>query len=115
MLMKTIRIVLTAIFCVFAAIGLGSVLMGRISPFSLVIVLLYLSVAAALNNKGGKPARVVAFFVSILLATCGLFSLAMYVSTFFGQAYDSVTPVALAVIGTTGILTFWTLKKGNIK
>ncbi|QBY05905.1 hypothetical protein E2K93_16725 [Thalassotalea sp. HSM 43] len=103
--MKVLNILLTALFCIFAALGLASIILGKLSPYALVIVVLYLGTAAALNNKGGKLALVLCYICVGLFIACGLLALTMFMSTFFGHEYDAISPVVFALFGIIGVLT----------
>ncbi len=85
--------------------------MGKIPFYSLIIAIAYLSVAAALNKKGGIVTRIISYIVSGVFMVCGLLFLALIVSTFFNNAYDYLTPTVLAIFGVVGISTFICLRK----
>ncbi|MEW6983022.1 hypothetical protein AAD001_10280 [Colwelliaceae bacterium 6471] len=106
-----LSIVLTAFFCLFAAIGLGAFLMGKIPLYSLIIVVAYICVAAALNRKGGSIIRIIAYIVSFIFMGCGLLFIALVVSLFFNNAYDYITPIVLATFGIVGTSTFICFRK----
>ena len=109
--MKFLRIILTAFYSIFATFGIASIVMGNASPFASIVVLAYIAVAAALNLKGGKFVRWVAYGLSVLFIVLGILSLAMFVSTLFGQEFDRVFLYVFAVFGVLGLSTFISLKK----
>ncbi|WP_100658803.1 hypothetical protein [Alteromonas flava] len=109
--MKFLRIVLTGLYCVFAAAGVASIATGTVSPFAAIFVLAYATVAAALNLKGGKIARWIAYGLSVLFIVFGILSLVMFLFSLFGQEIDKLLPYVLAVFGLLGIGTFVSLKK----
>jgi hypothetical protein len=102
---------LTAFFFIFAAIGLAFFLMGELPFYSLLIVVAFLAVIAALYRKGGNLTRVIAFIVSGIFIGFGLLFIALIISTFFNQEYDNITAVVLAILGLVGISTFSCLRK----
>ncbi|MBF7074573.1 hypothetical protein ISG33_14300 [Glaciecola sp. MH2013] len=109
--MKFLRAVLSGLYCIFAAIGVASIVMGSAPPFAAIFVVAYVTVAAALNLKGGKVARWVAYGLSVLFMVLGLLSLAMFVSSFFGQEFDNLLLYVLVVFGIVGFGTFISLKE----
>lgn len=109
--MKFLRIVLTGLYCIFAVAGIASIATGRASPFAIIFVIVYLTVAAALNLKGGNVARWVAYGFSVLFMAFGFLSLVMIASSFFGQEFDRLLPYVFAVFGIVGFTTFISLKR----
>lgn len=89
--------------------------MGTVSPYAIFMVFAYLAVAAALNGKGGKLTRWIAFGLSGVFVSLGILSFAMFVSTFLGHEYDRLSPVLLAIFGVLGLITFWGLKNTHWK
>ena len=109
--MKTVNFVLSVIYALFAAIGLGLIVMGKVSPWAALVALAYASVAAALRQKGGLPLKVLAYLISVLFMLFGVGAIWMFISTFFGHAYDSVSPVVLTLFGLLGLATLLNLRK----
>ncbi len=109
-----LRLVLTAFFSLLAAIGLGAFLMGKVPFYSLIIVGAYICVVAALNTKGNRLVRIIAYIVSVKFMAFGLLFIALVVSLFFNNAYDHITPIVLATFGIVGTSTFICLRKTTV-
>ena len=52
--MRTLRIILTAIFSIFSAVGVATVILGKAPISALIVPLAYIATTMALYNKGGK-------------------------------------------------------------
>lgn len=112
--MKVIRDCLVAVFSFLAVFKCWLVISVPLPVYFSVLPLLSLTVIAALFHKGGKVIRFVALAFCCLLAFCGMLFIAMVISTFFGQEYDSVSPFLLAVLSIVGGLAFVCLKRQKI-
>ena len=72
--MKAVRVILTALFTLAVGAGLYLMATGKVSIFGLALILAYIAIAAALNQKGGMLAKVIAYIIG------GVFSLLLLIS-----------------------------------
>ena len=113
--MKLSKYLLSALFAMMAGIGLVKVFMGELSPVATVFCLGYLCMVAALNQRGGKPAIYISYFIAGFLSLLLVGAIGLAVIPLFGQGFETVTFFACLVLGAIGLLTIFTIKSQNAK
>lgn len=108
--MQPIRVILTALFSIFSALGIATVFMGKVPVSSLVIALAYIATAMALNGKGGKLSKYIAYFTCFILSLGCLGAIYTLSQPLFGEAFEPLLFGSTLVIGLIGVLTIRQLK-----
>jgi predicted membrane channel-forming protein YqfA (hemolysin III family) len=109
--MQPIRVMLTAIFSIFSALGIATVLMGKAPVSALIIVFAYLATAVALNGKGGKPSKYLAFFTCFVLSLGCIGAIYALSQPLLGEKFEPLLFSSALVIGLIGLVTIKQLKK----
>ena len=109
--MKALRITLTSLYALFAAIGIGLLFTEKASLGSLIITALYIAVALALNNKGGKVTKYLSYFTAGLLTLVILGSFYAAIAPLIGERFDIKLLVITFIIGVIGMSTLYVLIK----
>jgi len=108
--MSVIRVILTAIFSIFSAVGIATVILGK-APFSaLIISAAYILTAMALNDKGGKLIKYVGYVTGFLLGLGILISLYALVMPLLGSKFEPLLFTSSLVIGLVGMATIVQVK-----
>ncbi|MDO6721595.1 hypothetical protein Q4575_19505 [Psychrosphaera sp. 1_MG-2023] len=109
--MRKIRIVLTAIFSIFSAVGIATVLLGKAPATSLIVALAYIVTTMALYDKGGKPSKFVAYFTGCILSLGVIGSIYALILPLIGDSFEPLLFVSTLFIGLIGITTITHLKR----
>lgn len=109
--MKVLRIILTGIFSILVAVGLVSIVLGKVPLGSMILVLAYLAVGFGLNGKGGKPVRYISIFVGGILSLFLLATIFTAISPLLGEKFDLMLFLASLLIGLIGIATTYCVVK----
>ena len=108
--MSVIRVILTAIFSIFSAIGIATVILGK-APFSaLIIAVVYILTAMALNDKGGKPIKYIGYVTGFILGLGVLVSIYALVMPLLGSEFEPLLFTSSLVIGLVGMATIIQVK-----
>lgn len=110
---KLTRILLTAFFSIFSAVGIGTILMGKAPPLAILVAALYILTALALNNKGGKIPRYFGYLCGGLLSFCFFGAAVLTYSAFVGDKADVLLIIVMAIFGFVGASTIYSLKHQN--
>ncbi|WP_448556691.1 hypothetical protein [Thalassotalea montiporae] len=108
--MRKIRIILTAIFSIFSAVGIATVLLGKAPVSALIVALAYIVTTMALYNKGGKPSKFVAYITSSILCFGILGSIYTLSLPLIGENFEPLLFVSTLIMGLIGIATITQLK-----
>jgi hypothetical protein len=103
--MKILRVLLTGMFSILIAVGIVSVVIGKVSIGSALILLAYAAVGLGLNGKGGKPVRYISIFVGIVLSLFLLAAIYTIVSPLLGERFDTTFFIVSLLIGLIGVAT----------
>ena len=98
-----------------SGICLVRIFMGESSSLTLVLCLSYLCTIAALNQRGGKPAKYISYFIAGTLSIFLLVAALILAMPLFSHAFDLVLFLASMLLGTVGVVTIFTLRKINAK
>ncbi|WP_371192905.1 hypothetical protein [Glaciecola sp. SC05] len=109
--MGAIRVILTAIFSIFSAIGLVSVILSKAPLGSLIICLAYVFTAMALNRKGGIFIRYIGYITSFILSIGIIGAIYAAILPLLGSTFEPLLFGSSLVIGVIGVTTFFLLKK----
>lgn len=110
-IMKVLRIILTGVFSILVAVGLVSVILGKVPIGSVIILLAYVAVGMGLNGKGGKPVRYISIFVGGVLSLFLLAAIYSAVSPLLGENFDLMLFIASMLIGLIGLGTIYCIVK----
>jgi hypothetical protein len=108
--MSIIRIILTAIFSIFSALGIASVLLGKTPVSALIIASAYILTTMALYNKGGKSTKYIGYITGFILGSGILISIYALIMPLLGSKFEPLLFISTLVIGLVGIATIIQLK-----
>ncbi|ODA34360.1 hypothetical protein A8L45_06445 [Veronia pacifica] len=111
--MRLLRILLTALFSIFFALGISQLVMGEMSFIGIIATPAYLATALALHNRGGKFARYIGYFTCSLLSLSLLGAIYFLILPFLGDAFKPIPLVVLLTIGLVGLVSFRLIKENN--
>jgi len=109
--MKALSIFLTLIYVAFPTYALILIGSGKLPTRGLIFVFLYYAVALALNKKGGKIIKYIAYFTAGILS---LFLLGIVLAIYYkiiGQPFDIAIFSISIVFGALGLTTLYCLNK----
>ncbi|GGZ96637.1 hypothetical protein GCM10008090_01080 [Arenicella chitinivorans] len=111
--MKLSKYLLSALFSMMAGVGIVKIFMGELHPVALIICMAYLCIVAALNSKGGKLIKYVAYLFAGLLSLLLLGVLLAVAMPLFGAEFELALFFASLLIGAIGVLTIFTIRSEN--
>ena len=109
--MKVLRIILTGIFSILVAVGLVSVVLGKVPIGSVIILLTYVAVGMGLNGKGGKPVRYISISVGGVLSLFLLAAIYSAISPLLGDEFDLMLFIVSLLIGLISLGTTYCIVK----
>lgn len=114
MITQAMRIFLTGMYLILAAFGVVTIAVGEGPVYLILVAVLYVCTAIALNNKGGAWMKIIAFLTSAILTAVALGSVLISVySGYFDHRFEAAMFLLGIIFGAIGLATLHVLRNSK--